>query len=355
MAQVDSAPPGQRNSSTHSPLDILRHHYAWLAGLAAVGVVLLVSLLIWGTEMDFPTTVSSSEIQTSGGGSMTLERTVREVASATIDDTVKRITKDGSWLFDGLSTAVDSVLILIESGLKWVPWPAIVISLALLSFAVGGWRLLGFTAGALLFVGFMGLWENMLDTVALVVVAVAIAVVSGLPLGVLSSRNQLADNLMRPVLDAMQTMPSFVYLLPGILFFGLGKPAGIFATIIYAVPPVIRLTNLGIRQVPSETIEAVRSFGASPVQILAKVQIPMALPTIMAGINQTTLMALSMVTIASMVAAGGLGDNVLRALQKNQPGNGAIAGLSIVFLAIIIDRLTQAVSRGRQEMLRSAG
>ena len=138
------------------------------------------------------------------------------------------------------------------------------------------------------------------------------------------------------------------------LFFGLGAPAGVFATIIYAVPPVIRLTNLGIRQVSTEVVEAARSFGSSPFQLLTKVQIPMALPTIMAGINQTTMMALAMVTIASMVAAGGLGDNVLRALQKNQPGNGAIAGLSIVFLAIIIDRLTQSVAR-RQEDTRSVG
>ena len=355
MAQADSAPPGQQTSSPNKPLDLIRLHAMRLAGLATVGVVLIVSLLLWGTEMGFPTTVSSSEIQTSGGGSITLERSVREAASSAIDDVVDRITQGGSWLFDGLSTAVDVVLVLIENGLKWVPWPAIVIGLALLSFGIGGWRLAAFTAAALLFVGFMDLWENMIDTIALMVVAVAIAVVSGLPLGVLGSRSQLADNLMRPILDAMQTMPSFVYLLPGILFFGLGKPAGIFATIIYAVPPVIRLTNLGIRQVPAETVEAVRAFGASPLQILAKVQIPMALPTIMAGINQTTLMALSMVTIASMVAAGGLGDNVLRALQKNQPGNGAIAGLSIVFLAIIIDRLTQAVSRSRQEMLRSVG
>ena len=354
MAQVDRA-PDQETSAPRKPLNLIRRHYAWLVGLATVGAVLLVSLLLWGVDMGFPTTVSSSEIPTSGGGSITLDRTVREVTSGAIDDAVNRITKDGSWLFDGLSAAVDVVLVLIENGLKWVPWPAIVTGLAFLSFAAGGWRLVGFTAAALLFVGFMDLWENMIDTIALMVVAVVIAVVVGLPLGILSSRSRLADNLLRPILDAMQTMPSFVYLLPGILAFGLGKPAGIFATIIYAIPPVIRLTNLGIRQVPSETIEAVRSFGASPLQILAKVQIPMALPTIMAGINQTTLMALSMVTIASMVAAGGLGDNVLRALQKNQPGNGAIAGLAIVFLAIIIDRLTQAVSRSRQEMLRSVG
>jgi len=355
MAGVDRAPTGEVTRSSRKPLSVILRHYSWLAGLALVGLVLVVTLLLWGTEMGFPTTVSTSEIPTTGGGSITLERTVREVTSGAIDDAVSRITKDGSWLFDGLSVAVDVVLVQIENGLKWVPWPAIVTGLAFLSFAAGGWRLVGFTAAALLFVGFMDLWENMIDTIALMVVAVVIAVLGGLPLGILSSRSQLADNLMRPVLAAMQTMPSFVYLLPGILAFGLGKPAGIFATIIYAIPPVIRLTSLGIRQVPSETIEAVRSFGASPLQILTKVQIPMALPTIMAGINQTTLMALSMVTIASMVAAGGLGDNVLRALQKNEPGNGAIAGLSIVFLAIIIDRLTQAVSRRRQEMLRSVG
>ena len=134
--------------------------------------------------------------------------------------------------------------------MKWLPWPAVVIGLALLSFVVGRWSLLVFTSLALLFVGFMDLWENMIDTVALMVVAVAVSMSIGLPLGVLAARNRMADNLMRPILDGMQTMPSFVYLLPGILFFGLGKPAGIFATIIYAVPPVIRLTNLGIRQVP---------------------------------------------------------------------------------------------------------
>ena len=331
---------------------VLKAYPLRLAGLAATAIVLVASLLIWGPEMGFPTTVSRSESKTSSGGAITLEKSVREVASGAIDDAVDWMTQKGSWLFDGLSTAVAIVLVRIEDALKWTPWPAIVVGLCLLSFGVGRWGLLTFTGLALLFVGFMGLWENTIDTIALMVVAVAVSVFIGLPLGVLASRSEMVDRLMRPILDGMQTMPSFVYLLPGILFFGLGKPAGIFATIIYALPPVIRLTNLGIRQVSPETIEAVRSFGASPLQILAKVQIPMALPTIMAGINQTTLMALGMVTIASMVAAGGLGDNVLRALQKNQPGNGAIAGLAIVFLAIIIDRLTQSVSGGRRESLR---
>ena len=352
MAQAENAQSGTAPPSPRTMLGTDRPLYRWLAGLAVVVVVLLVSLLLWGTAMEFPTTVSSSTVQTSGGGTVTLEKTVREVTGSAIDDAVGWVTKEGGWLFESLSTAVTYALVYIENVLKWVPWPAIVVGLALLSFSVGRWQLLAFTSFALLFVGFMDLWENTIDTIALMVVAVTISVVIGLPLGVLAARSQLADNLMRPILDGMQTMPSFVYLLPGILFFGLGKPAGIFATIIYAVPPVIRLTNLGIRQVPTETVEAARSFGASSRQILTTVQIPMALPTIMAGINQTTLMALAMVTIASMVAAGGLGDNVLRALQKNQPGNGAIAGLAIVFLAIIMDRLTQAVARKRQEALR---
>ncbi len=323
-----------------------------LAGFVLVLAVLVISLVVWGFQMEFPTTVSTS---VSSDGTVTLERTIRSNTAEFIDDAVNWVTRSGSWLFDGLSTVITRALVYIEDGLGWVPWPAMILGLALLSLAVGGWRLLAFTAAALLFVGFMGLWKSTIDTVALMVVSVAIAVGLGLPLGVLAARNRLADGILRPILDGMQTMPSFVYLLPGILFFGLGKPAGIFATIIYAIPPVIRLTSLGIRQVSPEAVEAARSFGATPMQVLSKVQVPMALPTIMAGINQTTMLALSMVTIASMVAAGGLGDNVLRALQKNQPGEGVIAGLAIVFLAIVIDRLTQSVVQSQQSRTRSVG
>ena len=326
----------------------------WLVGWGLVIVVWLATFGLWGPEMDFPTTISRTEVKTDNGGTLILEKTVRKLVGGVIDDAVVWVTREGSWLFDGLGNVVAYALVTIEDILKWVPWPTIVVALSLFAFAVGRWRLLGFTLFALLFVGFMDLWENTIDTIALMVVAVVIAVTVGLPLGVLAARNRVADNLMRPILDGMQTMPSFVYLLPGILFFGLGKPAGIFATIIYAVPPVIRLTNLGIRQVSVEAVEAAHAFGTTPFQLLTKVQIPMALPTIMAGINQTTMMALAMVTIASMVAAGGLGDNVLRALQKNQPGNGAIAGLAIVFLAIIIDRLTQSVAQEQQDR-RSVG
>ena len=338
--ETASSPPGRR--------------YAWLPGGAAVLVVLVVSLVVWGPGMEFPTTISESRSSTQGGGSVVLTETVRERTGETIDNAVDWLTEEGDWLFDGISDAVGRTLITIEDVLKWIPWPAAIAAVALLSFVVGRWRLTAFTALTLLYIGFMGLWENAIDTIALMVVAVAIALAAGLPLGVIGARSRIADSVMRPILDAMQTMPSFVYLLPGILFFGLGKPAGIFATVIYAVPPVIRLTNLGIRQVSPQAVEAALAFGSSPWQVLTKVQIPMAMPTIMAGINQTTLMALAMVTIASMVAAGGLGDDVLRALQKNQPGNGLIAGLAIVFLAIIIDRLTQSIA-SEQGDRRSAG
>ena len=345
-------PPEEAHVPRSKAAGLPRHF--WPAAWALVLVVLIASFFIGGPEMEFPTTVSRTEVETDNGGTLVLEKSLRELISGVIDEAVDWLTVEISWLFDGLSSVVAYALVTIEDVLKWIPWPTVVVALAVLSFAVGRWRMVGFTLFALLFVGFMDLWENTIDTIALMVVAVVISVGVGLPLGVLAARNRVADNLMRPILDGMQTMPSFVYLLPGLLFFGLGKPAGIFATLIYAVPPVIRLTNLGIRQVSAEAVEAAHAFGTTPYQLLMKVQIPMALPTIMAGINQTTMMALAMVTIASMVAAGGLGDNVLRALQKNQPGNGAIAGLAIVFLAIIIDRLTQSVAQEQQDR-RSAG
>ena len=335
---------------TRAALPNISARYWWLGGVALVIAVMAVSLAVWGPGMEFPTTVT---YVASSDGSTFFPKSLRDVTGSAIDTGTTWLTVKGAWLFGGIKTAITYALNYLEDGLKWLPWPALVLTLTLASFAVGRWAMMAFTALAFLFIGFMGLWEPMIDTVALMVVAVALSVGVGLPLGVLGARNGTADRIMRPILDGMQTMPSFVYLLPGILFFGLGKPAGIFATIIYAVPPVIRLTNLGIRQVSPETVEAARSFGASPLQLLTKVQVPMALPTIMAGVNQTTMMALAMVTIASMVAAGGLGDNVLRAIQKNEVGNGVIAGLSIVFMAIVIDRLTQAVARGRQEALNA--
>ena len=276
-----------------------------------------------------------------------------------IDDWILWLTVNMAWLFDGIKTGIIKVLVFIADVLVWIPWPVTILAVSLAAWKISGRTMAIFTAAALVLLGLMGrlpgntssLWEGSMETLALIFVSVTISLVIGIPLGVLASRSSLVDSIMKPVLDGMQTMPSFVYLIPGILFFGLGNVPAVAATVIYAAPPVIRLTNLGIRQVPAETVEAARSFGSTPMQLLTKVQIPLALPTIMAGINQTTMMALAMVVIASLVGAGGLGESVLRALGRTEAGNSAIAGLSIVVLAIIIDRITQSAARKRQQVL----
>jgi len=202
--------------------------------------------------------------------------------------------------------------------------------------------------GFLLFIGMLGYWDLAMMTLALIFAAVLISLAIGLPTGILMARNDRFASLLKPVLDAMQTMPSFVYLIPALMFFGLGKVPAVFATIIYAVPPVIRLTNVGIRGVPQSVVEAARAFGATSRQILFEVQLPLAFPSIMVGINQTTMMALAMVVIASMIGARGLGMEVLLAINRIEVGRGFEAGLSIVLLAIMIDRITHAFAARQQ-------
>ena len=212
-----------------------------------------------------------------------------------------------------------------------------------------------FSAIGLLLIGLVGLWPSAMETLSLMLTSVVISVALAVPIGIAAARNDTLDAIIRPILDAMQTMPVYVYLVPVIFFFSLGNVPAVFATIFYAVPPAIRLTNLGIRQVSAETVEAARAFGATPMQLLLKVQIPLALPTIMAGINQTTMLALSMVVVAALVGAGGLGADVFKAIGRLQMGNSLLAGLSIVFLAIIIDRLTQGFARARQRATEGEG
>ena len=192
--------------------------------------------------------------------------------------------------------------------------------------------------------GTFSCWKLSMMTLSLVIAAVIISLAIGIPTGILMARSNIFEQLLRPLLDAMQTMPSFVYLIPALMLFGLGKVPAAFATIIYAVPPVIRLTNVGIRQVPVSVLEAAESLGSSPRQVLFNVQLPLAFPSIMVGVNQTTMMALSMVVIASMIGARGLGLEVLLAINRIEIGKGFQAGLSIVFLAIIIDRITHALA-----------
>ena len=250
-------------------------------------------------------------------------------------------------LFRAITDALLYILVRVENVLNWLPWWLVILLVGLLVWHAFGKRLLPAVvmAGLMLLVGTFGLWPQLMTTLALMTVATVVTIVVGIPIGILMARNDTVRAGIKPILDGMKTMPSFVYLVPVVMFFGLGNVAAIFATFIYAVPPVIRLTDLGIRLVDKEVIEASRSFGANPGQTLVEVQLPLALPNIMAGINQTIMMALAMVVIASMIGARGLGQEVLRGLQRGDVGLGLEAGLAIVILAIIMDRVTQGYSR----------
>ena len=231
----------------------------------------------------------------------------------------------------------------IERVLNFIPWFVLLLLVFAFAYRVQkSWRRGLAYAGLLLCVGCLGHWQLMNTTLAIVLASVMLSLLVGLPLGVLLSASDRADKMLRPVLDAMQTMPVFVYLIPALLFFGMGYAPAVIATVIYAVVPVIRMTSLGIRQVDREVVEAARAFGSTWLQTLVKVQIPQALPTIMAGINQTLMMAMSMVVTCSMIGARGLGHEVLVAVQRMEVGRGLAAGFCVVVLAVLLDRMTQS-------------
>ena len=247
--------------------------------------------------------------------------------------------------FDPLSDAIDFVLRRVEGALLWLPWPVLALGVCLLGARLDGLRL-GLLALVCVFVmGWMGLWAESMQTLALMGVAVAIALLLGIPLGILAARHDRFDAALRPLLDAMQTMPAFVYLIPVLLFFGVARVPAVVATVIFALPPAIRLTNLGIREVAPAAVEAAHSFGSTARQTLFKVQIPLAMPTIMAGVNQTIMAALGIVVIAALIGAGGLGREVLVSLQRLEVGRALEAGLAIVALAVLLDRLSDALTR----------
>lgn len=246
---------------------------------------------------------------------------------------------------------VELVLKSIEIFLLWLSPYAVIIFFVLLAWQVASKKLAFGTAIALVCIGLIGAWSESMITLSLVITAVLFSILIGLPLGIMSARHDKVDKVVRPMLDAMQTTPAFVYLIPIVMLFGIGNVPGVIVTIIFALPPLIRLTNLGIRQVPDDLIEASRSFGATPRQMLWRVQIPVAMPTIMAGINQTLMLALSMVVIASMIAVGGLGQMVLRGIGRLDVGLAAVGGLGIVLLAIVLDRLTQSMGQTNSQKL----
>lgn len=260
-----------------------------------------------------------------------------------ISDLVSWITSTFNFIFDPLETVLSSLMELIIGLLEFVPPVIFIIAVMILSFFLMKKRITAplLIAVGLLFILDQGLWDDMISTLTLVLVSAFISVLVGIPLGILMSRNKTFEAIMKPILDFMQTMPAFVYLIPAVAFFGIGMVPGVFASFIFSAPPTIRLTNLGIRQIDAELIEASDAFGTTAMQKLIKVQLPLARPSIMAGVNQTIMLALSMVVIASMIGAPGLGRDVLSALQRADVGTGFVAGLSIVILAIIIDRFTQ--------------
>ena len=224
-----------------------------------------------------------------------------------------------------------------------------VIVFALIAWMAKSWRLALGTAITFLLIISLGQWENAMETLVLVTIATLTALVFAIPLGIWAARNKYVSAIIRPVLDLMQTMPAFVYLIPSVLFFSIGVVPGMFATLIFSMPPGVRMTELGIKQVDKETVEAGRSFGATDWQILRGIQLPLAVPTIMAGVNQVIMLALSMAVIAGMVGADGLGKEVVNALSTIDIAKGTEAGLSIVFLAIFLDRVTAALGAPREE------
>jgi glycine betaine/proline transport system permease protein len=251
--------------------------------------------------------------------------------------------------FDTISDVIRVILTNLEYFLYWLPWPVVIAIFVLIAWRVTGWRVALFVGAGLYFMGALGLWEASMTTVALIVTAVAISLLIGIPLGIVAARYNTVWAVLRPVLDAMQTIPSFVYLIPAIMFFGIGNVPGVIATVIFAVPPAVRMTNLGIREVPSDVVEAAVAFGSTARQLLMKVQLPLARPTIMAGVNQTIMLALSMVVVAGLVGAGGLGEQIVRALGHVDVGRGAEAGLAILVIAIILDRITTTLGRRKKK------
>lgn len=263
----------------------------------------------------------------------------------TISAVVEWVVTNFRWLFQLIRIPISQVLNGIESFFQWLPPIVFLAVLGVIAWQFAGRSIALLTILAMVGIGLIGAWPQTMTTLSLVVTAVVLCVLVGLPLGIAAARNDLFESTLRPVLDAMQTLPAFVYLIPVVMLFGTGKVPGVIVTFIFAVPPLIRLTNIGIRQVSEETIEAAQSFGSTPGQMLWEVQVPLAMPTILAGVNQSIMLALSMVVIASLIAVEGLGQMVNRGIGRLDVGLAAVGGIGIVLMAIVLDRLTQAIGQ----------
>jgi len=239
----------------------------------------------------------------------------------------------------------------IETVLKGIPPLIFIIIVGLLAWQIAGRGVGIFSYIAMGIVGFLGVWEESMVTISLVITAVVLCVIVGIPIGIACARSDKVEQILRPILDAMQTLPTFVYLVPVVMLFGIGQVPGAIVTFIFAVPPLIRLTNIGIRQVSPEVVEAAQAFGSTPNQVLWEAQIPLAMPTILAGVNQSIMMALSMVVVASMIAVEGLGQMVLRGIGRLDVGLASTGGIGIVLVAVMLDRITQAAAKSSNSKL----
>jgi glycine betaine/proline transport system permease protein len=266
-----------------------------------------------------------------------------------VETAVFRVELHLGWFLDIISNFLDLIISGFSDILMYFPPFVIALFFAFLAYFTGNKNLklaVGTFAGFLLIEN-LELWELSMETLSLVISSTFLALVIGIPLGILTAKSDLLFHILKPLLDLMQTMPSFVYLIPALIFFGLGNVPGMIATLVFAMPPAIRLTNLGIRQVPLELKEVADAFGSTPLQKLFKVELPVALPTIMAGVNQCIMLSLSMVVISAMIGARGLGYQVLFGIQRVDIGMGFEAGLGIVIIAVILDRITQNLSQGK--------
>ncbi|MBU3191189.1 proline/glycine betaine ABC transporter permease [Clostridium bowmanii] len=259
------------------------------------------------------------------------------------------LRENAQWFFEPIKDTLDAVVNGLSDSLIAIPPLIFILIIVVLTIFLTKkkWGLPLFALVGLLIIQNLGFWEQTMLTLSLILTASSISILIGIPLGIWMSKNKTVQSIVTPILDFMQTMPAFVYLIPAVSFFGIGMVPGIIASVIFAMPPVVRLTNLGIRQVSEELIEAANAFGSTPIQKLFKVQLPLAKNTIMAGVNQTIMLSLSMVVIASMIGADGLGVEVFRAVTRNEAGQGFASGLAIVILAMILDRITQALNRKR--------
>lgn len=274
---------------------------------------------------------------------------VYKIDTKAIDQAVRGFSARYDTFFNAIRSFLGGFVNGVHSILQFIPWFVLILFVIFMTWKISGKMASGLLYGGLLFgIGVVGFWGHMYQTLAIVIASVIIALILGFPLGILISSSEMANKILRPVLDTMQTMPVFVYLIPAMLFFGLGNAPAVIATTIYSIVPMIRLTSLGIRQIDKEIVEASMSFGSTWFQSLVKVQIPQALPTIMTGVNQTIMMAMAMVVTTSMIGAAGLGEEVLISVNRIEMGRGLISGTSVVIIAVILDRITQGLGKSSE-------